>query len=112
MDAGELDDDAVKFSIESPDGEMGYPGNLSASVTYRLQGNRLSIDFEATADAPTPVNLVQHNYFNLAGAGEVSDHVLWVNAGKQLIVDDGLIPTGKVLYFDLYLLICSKFSTF
>jgi aldose 1-epimerase len=89
----------VRFTYTSPDGEEGYPGKLSATVTYSLNdSNELRIEYEATSDAPTPINLTNHSYFNLAGAGSptVLDHVLQVNASKYTPTDDTLIPTGKI----------------
>lgn len=89
--------DRVKLTLTSPDGDMGYPGTLEMSVTYRLSGNRLEIDFAADTDRPTPVNIVQHNYFNLLGKGEVLDHRLAVSAGAYTQLGDGQIPTGAIL---------------
>lgn len=87
---------AVRLSLVSPDGDMGYPGTLSIAVTYRLSGNRLGIDFSAETDAPTPVNLVQHNYFNLMGTGDVLDHALQVDAAAYTPTTPDLIPTGQI----------------
>jgi aldose 1-epimerase len=91
-----LGNEAVRLSLVSPDGDMGYPGRLDVSVTYRLTGNTLRIDFAAAADAPTPVNIVQHNYFNLMGEGLIRDHRLQVAAGAYTVVDEALIPTGEI----------------
>jgi aldose 1-epimerase len=92
-------DTHVTFTTTSPDGEMGYPGTLQTSVTYRIDGPGLTIEMTATTDAPTIVNLVNHAYFNLAGqgAGDVMGHQLQINAACYLPVDDQLIPTGEVL---------------
>lgn len=87
---------SVRLSLTSPDGEMGYPGRLDITVTYRLSGNTLRIDFVAEADAPTPVNLIQHNYFNLAGEGDVRDHGVEIAAVGYTVLDDALIPTGEI----------------
>ncbi|MCD4727095.1 MAG: galactose mutarotase [Pirellulales bacterium] len=89
----------VAFSHESPDGEEGYPGELLVKVTYSLTNdNELRMEFAATTDKPTVVNLVNHTYWNLAGggAGDVLDHLLTLNADRFLPVDDGLIPSGEL----------------
>ncbi|MCA9262479.1 MAG: galactose mutarotase [Planctomycetales bacterium] len=89
----------VKFTRTSPDGEEGYPGNLEVTVVYTLTNdNELKIEFTATTDAPTPINLTNHNYWNLAGAGAgtILNHELTLAADKFLPVNDGLIPTGEL----------------
>ncbi len=90
----------VRFRHVSPDGDEGFPGRLDMTVTYRLtDANALRIDYEATTDKPTPVNLTHHSYFNLAGheAGPILDHVLTIAADAVTPVDRGLIPTGALL---------------
>jgi aldose 1-epimerase len=91
---------AVRFHYASPDGDQGYPGNLALSVTYRLTGqNELKIDYNATTDRPTPVNLTHHSYFNLAGAGRgnVLGHVLELKATRYTPLSEKLIPTGQIV---------------
>ena len=93
-------DPAVRLERTSVDGEQGYPGELRVSVTYTVTpGNELRIDYRATTDAVTVVNLTNHSYFNLAGdgSGTALDHVLWLNAGSYTPVDEDLIPTGEIL---------------
>jgi aldose 1-epimerase len=90
----------VIFRYSSPDGEEGYPGNLDVQVTYSIAAgsNALTIKYEATTDQATPVNLTNHAYFNLSGAGSESvlDHILQLNADHYTPVDRTLIPTGAI----------------
>ncbi len=89
----------VVFRRTSPAGEEGYPGALTVQVTYTLtDADELVFDYLASTDAPTPVNLTQHSYFNLAGdgSGDVLEHLLTLNASRYTPVDAGLIPTGEL----------------
>ena len=88
---------AVKFSHTSPDGEEGYPGALAVVVTMALtDADELRIDYTAKTDKATPVNLTNHSYFNLAGAGDVLAHELMLAADYYTPVDAALIPTGEI----------------
>ena len=90
---------AVAFSYLSKDGEEGFPGNLKVKVTYTLtDSNELVIDYDATTDKATPINVSQHSYFNLKGEGngDILDHEIMINADKFTPVDKNLIPTGEL----------------
>jgi aldose 1-epimerase len=92
-------DNGVKFTYYAKDGEEGYPGNLTISITYTLNDdNEITMHYEGTTDKPTVVNVTNHTYFNLAGegSGSINDEVLQINASKFTPVDAGLIPTGAL----------------
>lgn len=96
LPAGE-DSASVRFTYFSPDGEEGFPGNLTATVTYTLNDqNELSIEYTAETDKPTIVNLTNHAYFNLANEGGFEDHILWMNSEHYTLTDSELIPTGEI----------------
>lgn len=89
----------LELSYLAKDREEGYPGNLQIKVTYKLNNaNELIVDYHATADKATPVNLTQHTYFNLKGEGQgtILDHELMLNAKQYTPVDEGSIPTGEL----------------
>ena len=88
----------VELSLISPDGDMGFPGTLTAHVRYTLESSSLWIEYTAATDKPTVVNLTNHSYFNLAGrtGGTVLDHELMLNADRYTPIDTVMIPTGEV----------------
>jgi aldose 1-epimerase len=89
----------VRLRYESPDGEEGYPGTLTVTVTYTLTAtDELIVDYDASTTKPTPVNLSQHTYWNLGGegSGDILDHMLTLHASAFTPVDSSLIPTGKI----------------
>ena len=93
----DLDEPSLTLRYFSPDGEEGYPGGLSVTVVYTLrEDNALVIDYSATTDKTTVVNLTNHSYFNLAGDDNILGHTLWVDADRYLPTDEGLIPTGEL----------------
>jgi aldose 1-epimerase len=96
-DARPVDGQTVELSYTSPDGEEGYPGNLHTTVVYHLSDdNALTISYRAVTDKPTVLNLTNHSYFNLSGAGDpyIGDHLLTINADYYLPTDRTAIPCG------------------
>jgi aldose 1-epimerase len=93
-------DSSVKFTYLSKDGEEGFPGNCNVEVTYMLsQNNELKIEYKATTDKPTAVNITNHSYFNLSAGKDstILGHEIFINADKYVEVDNDLIPTGQLL---------------
>jgi aldose 1-epimerase len=90
--------DGVELTYVSPNGEEGFPGALTTTVRYTLVGNELRIEYTATTDADTVLNLTNHSYFNLKGQGDgtILDHQLKINAKRYTPVDKNLIPTGEL----------------
>lgn len=95
---GHIIPDGVELKYPSPDGENGFPGNLSVTVRYTVTGNELKIDYSATTDKPTVLNLTNHSYFNLSGQGNgtILNDQLKLYASRFTPVDAGLIPTGEL----------------
>lgn len=90
-------ENAVIFSLFSPDGQGGFPGNVGLTATYRLKGNRLKLELRARPDRRTPIALVQHQYFNLGTGEDVLDHTYAINASARSEVGEALLPTGAIL---------------
>ena len=88
--------DGVEFTVESADGDQGFPGNLKVTARYRLDGPRVVLEYEAMTDQVTVVNLTNHAYFNLAGEGSatVLDHELQIEADAFTAIDESAIPLG------------------
>jgi aldose 1-epimerase len=94
---GKVTDRSLELCHLSKNGEEGFPGNLNVTAVYEITAdNALRVDFTATTDADTPCNLTHHSYFNLAGKGDVLNHVVTINADKFTPVDANLIPTGEL----------------
>lgn len=102
-DVTSCESNAIRLTLKSPDGDQGFPGTLDASVTYTLTAcNRLLIDYHATTDQPTIINLTQHSYFNLdgEGTGSVLDHLLSIESSQITPMNDQLIVTGELTPID------------
>lgn len=98
-DAKKIDGQTLELTYFSADGEEGYPGNLNVKVVYTLSNdNELKIEYRATTDKPTPINLTQHSFFNLKGAGngDVNEHIMQIFADSYIPVDSTLIPIGVI----------------
>ncbi len=96
----DLKDNCVVFSLIDPDGSMGFPGNKKVQVTYTVtEENELKIEYEATSDKKTLINMTNHTYFNLAGhqSGNIESHRLCINASKYTPIFERLIPTGELV---------------
>jgi aldose 1-epimerase len=94
-----VDDETVRLTHFSPDGDEGWPGNMQVEVTYRLEASgRLTVEMAATTDKPTYVNLIHHGYFNLAGhaAGRIDDHLLQIAGSNYLPKNAVNVPTGEI----------------
>ena len=95
---GKVDEQSIELTYLSVDGEEGFPGNLTTTVTYRLtEQNEVIVQYHATTDKATVLNLTNHSYFNLSGAGDAyaGDHILTINADKYLPTDNTAIPYGE-----------------
>ena len=95
----ETTENSITFSLHSPDGDQGFPGNFDVDVTYTLaDDNELKIDYNGVTDADTVINMTNHSYFNLNGhaSGNILEHELWVDADAFTATDDKLIPTGEI----------------
>jgi aldose 1-epimerase len=98
-DVIDKDENAVALRLHSPDGDQGFPGNVTADVRYTVLDDGVRVDFTATTDAPTPVNLTSHVYFNLGGegTGTAEDHQLHIDAEHYLPVDGTGVPLGGLV---------------
>ncbi len=95
-DAEPLGDEAIRFTLFSPDGDNGFPGDLKAAVTYRLSGGTLRLDFEGESSADTVYAPTSHMYFDLSGRRRVLEDELWLGADRYVEPGEGLIPTGRL----------------
>lgn len=98
-DVVEAGDNSVTFSLEAPDGDMGFPGNKKITMSYSLSDdNQLKLAYHGSSDTDTLINMTNHTYFNLSGhkAGKIEDHILTIHAGSYTPVIPGAIPTGEI----------------
>ena len=86
----------VELTVTSPDGDQGFPGTLIGHIRYTLVGDKLHLDYSATTDKPTVLNLTNHTYFNLAGKGDILHDTIMINADRYTPVDAQLIPNGQL----------------
>ena len=93
----EIVQESLVLTMISPDGDEGYPGNLTLKVIYSLKGGAINLEYEATCDQDTPINITNHAYFNLSGEESILNHELWINADHITSVDKSLIPTGELM---------------
>ena len=95
----ETAENSITFTLHSPDGDQGFPGNVDAEVTYTLTENSIVIDYHAVTDADTPINMTNHSYFNLNGheSGSVREQILWIDADGFTETGADLIPTGVII---------------
>ncbi len=99
-DANQLNDSTLQLTMQSPDGDANFPGNVTAVVTYTLTSNNaLDIKYEATTDKKTVINMTNHSYFNLSGDPTtlITDHIVYINADKFTPVDATFMTTGEIL---------------
>lgn len=95
-DAKQISDSSLQLSYFSKDGEMGFPGNLNVKVVYTLTSNReMKIEYQATTDKKTVINLTNHTFFNLNGGGTIINHIFMINASQYTPVDSTMIPLGE-----------------
>lgn len=99
FDAEQISDNEIKMTIDSPDGDSSFPGNVIATVTYTLtDDNAIDIRYNATTDKPTIINMTNHSYFNLSGnpTGTATDHIMYINADNYTPVDNTFMTTGEI----------------
>ena len=93
----EASSEGTVFSLFSPDGDEGFPGNFEVKVSYEFKDNALTIGYSAVTDSPTVVNLTNHSYFDLDGKGDILGTVLKINADRYTESDEHTLPTGRLL---------------